>query len=631
MLPQNTFLIRQTEKIESESSFINILCPQLIEFVDESFFDRTIFINSSPGGGKTTLLKTFSPDVLLELKENHEKETYKDTFKLLNNLGVIDENRVKLLSINVSCARENYGLIDDLYDNGKAVQVFFQLLSLRILRKTLEAVLKCNQLDIAELKEITFKNIPEEWKVIVDKNYNGQKIYQWTLDEERTLCHYIEEMKVDINTSILYNNLSILSLIGNGNILLSGHPIEQKILVMFDDIHALSVKQRELLRNAIFTLRPNLAIWMTQRAIALSKDEIFGNSGQIHREYTIVNINEYVQKDKPGFYKALKNVADRRVAITYKDEGLEDKLEKELSKDSKKKLGSIKTKICSKIDSYCEGNENYKNVYNYLLEKNFSSELECVIAWQVLLILIEREKNKAQYVWPFIPIFQIDEYEEELKKHKKDAEYLVRYHYKLPMYYGIEAMQVISSNNVEQFLDFAGEIFEFRIALDYASKRKKGTLISQEDQDKVLTKCAEEKWDDILRTFSRGTEIQRFITNIAKIGIKGLEKNTASYSGGTFTGIGIKRSEIRKELEEEQYSELLSLLKICVSYNLLSVQDIKHGNAENDIVYKVFYLNRWICVKFRLPLGYGGWKAISIQKAGALLNSNEDEYEKILG
>lgn len=631
MLPQNTFLIRQTEKIESESSFINILCPQLIEFVDESFFDRTIFINSSPGGGKTTLLKTFSPDVLLELKENHEKETYKDTFKLLNNLGVIDENRVKLLSINVSCARENYGLIDDLYDNGKAVQVFFQLLSLRILRKTLEAVLKCNQLDIAELKEITFKNIPEEWKVIVDKNYNGQKIYQWTLDEERTLCHYIEEMKVDINTSILYNNLSILSLIGNGNILLSGHPIEQKILVMFDDIHALSVKQRELLRNAIFTLRPNLAIWMTQRAIALSKDEIFGNSGQIHREYTIVNINEYVQKDKPGFYKALKNVADRRVAITYKDEGLEDKLEKELSKDSKKKLGSIKTKICSKIDSYCEGNENYKNVYNYLLEKKFSSELECVIAWQVLLILIEREKNKAQYVWPFIPIFQIDEYEEELKKHKKDAEYLVRYHYKLPMYYGIEAMQVISSNNVEQFLDFAGEIFEFRIALDYASKRKKGTLISQEDQDKVLTKCAEEKWDDILRTFSRGTEIQRFITNIAKIGIKGLEKNTASYSGGTFTGIGIKRSEIRKELEEEQYSELLSLLKICVSYNLLSVQDIKHGNAENDIVYKVFYLNRWICVKFRLPLGYGGWKAISIQKAVALLNSNEDEYEKILG
>lgn len=631
MLPQNTFLIRQTEKIESESSFINILCPQLIEFVDESFFDRTIFINSSPGGGKTTLLKTFSPDVLLELKENHEKETYKDTFKLLNNLGVIDENRVKLLSINVSCARENYGLIDDLYDNGKAVQVFFQLLSLRILRKTLEAVLKCNQLDIAELKEITFKNIPEEWKVIVDENYNGQKIYQWTLDEERTLCHYIEEMKVDINTSILYNNLSILSLIGNGNILLSGHPIEQKILVMFDDIHALSVKQRELLRNAVFTLRPNLAIWMTQRAIALSKDEIFGNSGQIHREYTIVNINEYVQKDKPGFYKALKNVADRRVAITYKDEGLEDKLEKELSKDSKKKLGSIKTKICSKIDSYCEGNENYKNVYNYLLEKNFSSELECVIAWQVLLILIEREKNKAQYVWPFIPIFQIDEYEEELKKHKKDAEYLVRYHYKLPMYYGIEAMQVISSNNVEQFLDFAGEIFEFRIALDYASKRKKGTLISQEDQDKVLTKCAEEKWDDILRTFSRGTEIQRFITNIAKIGIKGLEKNTASYSGGTFTGIGIKRSEIRKELEEEQYSELLSLLKICVSYNLLSVQDIKHGNAENDIVYKVFYLNRWICVKFRLPLGYGGWKTISIQKAVALLNSNEDEYEKILG
>lgn len=625
MLPQNTFLIRQTEKLESESSFINILCPQLIGFVDESFFDKTIFINSSPGGGKTTLLKTFSPDVLSELRENHEKETYKDSFKLLSNLGVIDENRVKLLSINVSCARENYGLIDDLYDNGKAVQVFFQLLSLRILRRTLEAVLKCNQLDSNELNKITFKNIPEEWKVIVDKSHNGEKLYQWTLDEERTLCHSIEEMSIDIKTSMLYNNLSILSMIGNGNILLSGQPIEQKMLVMFDDIHALSAKQRELLRNVIFMLRPNLAIWMTQRSVALSKDEIFGNNGQIHREYTIVNINEYVQQDKPAFYKALKNVADRRVAICYKDEGLEDKLEKELSKESKKKLETIKTKICTKIDSFCKGNQNYTNLYDYLLEKEFSSELEGVIAWQVLLILIEREQKKDQYVWPFINIFGIEEYETEFKKLKKEAEYLVRYHYKLPIYYGMHDMQVISSNNVEQFLDFAGEIFEYRIALDYASKRKKGNLISQEEQEKVLTKCAEEKWEDILRTFSRGTEIQNFISNIAKIGIEGLEKNTASYSGGTFTGIGIKSSDIRKELEKSQLSDLMSLLKVCVAYNLLSVQDIKHGNAENDTVYKVFYLNRWICVKFRLPLGYGGWKALSIQSASALLDSNEEE------
>lgn len=625
MLPQNTFLIRQTEKLESESSFINILCPQLINFVDESFFDKTIFINSSPGGGKTTLLKTFSPDILTELRENHEKEMYKDSFKLLSDLGVIDEKQVKLLSVNVSCARENYGLIDDLYDNGKAVQVFFQLLSLRILRRTLEAVLKCNQLDLNELNRITFKNIPEEWKVIVDRSPNGERLYQWTLDEERTLCHSIEEMNIDIKTSMLYNNLSILSMIGNGNILLSGQPIKQKMLVMFDDIHALSTKQRELLRNVIFTLRPNLAIWMTQRSVALSKDEIFGNNGQIHREYTIININEYVQQDKPAFYKALKNVADRRVAICYKNEGLEDKLEKELSKESKKKLETIKAKIRAKIDIFCKGNENYTNLYDYLLEREFTSELDSVIAWQVLLILIEREQKKEQYVWPFINIFGIEEYEAELKKLKKDAEYLVRYHYKLPIYYGMNDMQVISSNNVEQFLDFAGEIFEYRIALDYASKRKRGNLISQEEQEKVLTKCAEEKWEDILRTFSRGTEIKNFITNIARIGIEGLEKNTASYSGVTFTGIGIKNSDIKKELEKSQLSDLMSLLKICVAYNLLSIQDIKHGNAENDTVYKVFYLNRWICVKFRLPLGYGGWKPLSIQKASTLLNSNEEE------
>lgn len=623
MLPQNTFLIRQTEKLESESSFINILCPQLINFVDESFFDKTIFINSSPGGGKTTLLKTFSPEVLLELRENHEKETYKDSFKLLKNLGVVDEKQVKLLSINVSCARENYSLIDDLYDDGKAVQIFFKLLSLRILRRTLEAVLKCNQLEYSELARITFKNIPEEWSVMIGKSQNGENLYEWALDEERTLCHSIEEMSVDMMISMLYNNLSILSMIGNGNILINGHPIKQKILVMFDDIHALSLKQRDMLRNVIFTLRPNLAIWMTQRLVALSKDEIFGNNGQIHREYSIVNINEYVQHDRSSFYKALKNVADRRVAICYKDECLEDKFEKELSKDLIKKLDSIREKICKKIEHLCEGTQNYSNLYEYLLEKEFPTELERVIAWQVLLILIERENKKGQCVLPFINIYEIDEYETELKKLKKDAEYLVRYNYQLPIYYGINDIFAISSNNVEQFLDFAGEIFEYRIALDYASKRKRGNLISQAEQEMILTKCAAEKWEDILRTFSRGPEIQTFISNIVKIGIEGLEDNTASYSGGTFTGVGIKKTDIKKESEKPQLNELMSLLKICIAYNLMSVQEIKHGKAENSTIYKVFYLNRWICVKFRLPLGYGGWKPLTLKRASELLNSNE--------
>lgn len=626
MLPQNSFLIRQTEKFESENtSFINILCPQLIEFVDKSFFDKTIFINSSPGGGKTTLLRTFSPEVLLELKENNSKETYRDTFKLLSNLEVVDEENIKLLSINVSCARENYSLIDDLYENGKAVQVFFQLLSLRILRKILEAIIVCNQLEDNELKNISFKNVPEEWKAIVEEYTNGEQLYHWSIDEERKLCFSIEEMDMDIKTSMLYNNLAVLSLIGNGNILLSGVPIKQKILVMFDDIHSLSAKQRDILRNVIFTRRPNLAVWMTQRTVALSKEEIFGNNGQIHREYTLININECTQRDRAGFYKALKNVADRRVAVSYMDEGFEDKLEKEMSKESQKKLDGIYHKLLKKAQELCTGSENYTNLYEYLLEREYSTQLESIVAWQVLLVLIARGKERVQYVWPFVNIYTIEEFEVEFKKIKKDAEYLVRYNYKLPMYYGMNDLLIMSSNNVEQFLDFAGEIFEFRIALDYTSRKKKVTMISQEEQERILIRCAEEKWDDIRRTFSKGAEIQQFISNIASLGVAGLHKSTASYSGGTFTGIGIRNADIKAEIEKEEIGELISLLKICVVYNLLSVQDIKHGSSENSTMYKVFYLNRWICVKFRLPLGYGGWKSMSLENAQELLGGKEEK------
>lgn len=623
MLPQNTFLIKQNEKIETESSsFINILCPQLLEFINESFFDRTIIFNSSPGGGKSTLLRTFSPEVLLELYENSAKETYKDTYALLHGLGALDHMGVKLLSVHISCAKENYSLIDDLYENGKAIQVFFELLSLRILRRTLMAVLKCNQAEEGDLKGVTFKNIPDEWNAIYQQYPNGGLLYQWAVEREARLCESIEEMDAEIVSSMMFNNLSVLNLIGNGNILLEGKPIRQKILVMIDDMHALNGNQRSVFRDAIFKIRPNLAVWMTQRLIALSAEEIFGVNGRVHREYEIINLDDHIQQNKKSFYKALKDVADRRVAVTYKDEIFEDKLEKSLSQKSEKKLGSILFKIKQKIDLLCKNNDNFTNLYEYLEQREYASEWERVVSWQILQILIEREIRSAQLILPMISRYSIEEYEEEYNKLNKMAEFLICYHFNLPVYSGLNVLQVLSSCNVEQFLDFAGEIFELRIALDYVSKRRRKALISQEEQEKVIVKCAEEKWRDILRTFSLGSDIQIFIENIAKLGTKDLQKNTVSYPGGTFTGIGIKKTDMDGELDGEKNQLLLKMLKICVSYNLLLCQEIRHGKI--GTIYKVFYLNRWICVRFKLPLGYGGWKPLSLDSVNKLLEKDGD-------
>lgn len=621
MLPQNTYLIRQNERIIADGTFISILSPQLLSFLNESYFERTVFINSTPGGGKSTLLKTFSPEILLELKENHAKEVYKEAFEMLKSWKVVNETEVKLISIKIECARENYSLIDDLYDNGRAVAVFFELLSLRILRRTLSGILATNQLEEENLKDITFCDIPDEWKIMFPEGFTGKNVYQWALDCEHKLCNSIEEMDAGLTVSMSYNNLSVLNLISNGNILLYGEPIKQKMLIMFDDVHTLSSKQRQCLRDMIFKLRPNLGIWMSQRMVALSTKDIFGNDGRIHREYEVINMDEQIQANRKSFYKALKDVSDRRAGITYKNERLEDRLEKECPKDIKSKLESVQKSIVGEILKLVKDTQNFSNLIEYLEQKQFNSAWEKVKYWEVLQILIEREKRKGQIVLPFYSIYTVEEFLIEYERNRKTAEYFICYKYKLPIYYGEEILYMLSSFNVEQFLDFAGAVFELRIALDYVSKKKKTLMVTWKDQETAIVKCAEEKWNDILRTYSMGRQIQILLENIANIGIKHLEKNTISYSGGTYTGFGIKKSELDKVLAKDDSGEMVKLLKMCVVNNLLSCQEIRQG--KEGVVHKVFYLNRWICAKFRLPLGYGGWKPLQWAEVNKLMCSEE--------
>lgn len=623
MLAQNTFLLKQTEQWNMENTFISILSPQLLEYIDKSSFDKNLIFTSTPGAGKTTLLKTFSPEVLIELQRNAQNEKYAETFKLLKKLDVIDEYQVKLISATVFCARENYSMIDDIYDDANAVAVFFSLLSLRVIRKVIDAIMTTCGMDATDKKQINFRSIPQEYQVLLKEHFQGQELYDWSLREERKLCQSLSEME-DISGNALYNNLSVFKLFENDNVFIDDKPIQQRIMIMFDDIHALSQMQREALRNTVFRLRPRLTIWMTERAIGLNDSEIFGTEGRCHREYTIVDIDKIIQDKNKRFkyYKALTDVADRRVALTYQNEKLGDRLESSLDGVSDAKLKGIIDKIKKKVDAESKNTQNFQNICQYiqgLVGIDLLTQAKC---WRVLLIMIQRFKQEnTQNVMPFFNVFSEADFEKTYKNNHKIAEYYISLEYNLPRYCGIDTLNKLSSCNVEQFLDFAGEIFECRIALE-AMPRSRKKLVSAVEQERTIKACVEEKWEDIRRNFSFGEDVQRFLTNIAEIGKKSLELKTASYASGTQTGIGVRMQELSDILNDEQYSYLLMILRNCVANNLLSCTDVKQGEKGTD--NKVFYLNRWICVKFDLPLEYGGWKLLGADKMQDLLTAKEE-------
>ena len=112
--------------------------------------------------------------------------------------------------------------------------------------------------------------------------------------------------------------------------------------------------------------------------------------------------------------------------------------------------------------------------------------------------------------------------------------------------------------------------------------------------------------------------IQSFLDNISSLMIRSRDAERNSYAGGAYTGIGIKNAEIKWMQEREAYAELIDILGRCVASNYLEKRTIGHQSEE----YIVFYINRWLCVHYGLPLSYGGWKPLSAMQARDMCNSS---------
>jgi hypothetical protein len=93
------------------------------------------------------------------------------------------------------------------------------------------------------------------------------------------------------------------------------------------------------------------------------------------------------------------------------------------------------------------------------------------------------------------------------------------------------------------------------------------------------------------------------------------EEGTASYGGaGALTGFGLRYPEIEKIVSgtsnghnDGRFDQSREVLMACIANNLLEARPHrKQGRKGQEVL--ILYLNRWICVKFDLPLLYGGWR-----------------------
>jgi hypothetical protein len=607
---RNPFLLRTSERIESDVSFLRLYSHFVLESLIEKdsqgkLFDTILFIRSSPGAGKTSLLRLFEPSSLLTLHNRKSGEEFKELYKNLKRLNVVNDDGVDLLGVSLAFTR-SYEMLEDLasIDEAKRKRLFFSLLNSRIITATLRAILHLKKLRFPEdldKVDFTYDNKDFYFKKI-KVPCNGKELYEWASGIESSVYNFLDSFLPDTYNAIEgHDELFSVKVLKSDFFLVDGKPVCKRFLIMLDDLHKLSTNQREMLIAYLIEKRSNSSIWLSERLEALTN--LGTNEG---RDYNILNIEDY-WKDREGkFEKLLLNIAGKRADDSRQE--ISFTLEEDLDEDELvESIKKAKTDCITLLSNITSGTTKYDNWIRFLMSHE-GTDLEIALAAKKIEILINRDRSKRQLDFNFsLPVEEIEMRADE--KVSTAARLFLCKKYNLPYYFGFAALAKIATNNIEQFLSFAAPLYERMLSLNL---NMDNVIINARDQDREIKKIANDKWKELPKIIPNGNSVSKFIENMCRFFSSETYKESASYAPGV-NGFYIDVSKANKLITEPEwlvnpiYSNLRSVLNSCLAYNLLHVRETtqgKKGQRKN-----VYYLNRWLCVRFDLPLNYGGWRS----------------------
>ncbi len=611
---RNPFRMRASEKIESEANFLRLYCPHVIEsltlkYNESKLWGNILFIHSSPGAGKTSLLRIFEPQSLLALNSRRSQE-YSDLYNVLKKIEVFSESGVELLGILHTCTR-NYEVLEDLnIPEGTKKRIFFSLINARLILSTLRGILTLKNLSFPEgLDQIEFKYIDVfNYFKKITVPCSGKDLYNWALQLEKDIYTLLDSFLPFENSGIEgHDELFFLEVLNPKYFTLNNKPICSRFLFMLDDFHKLSSTQRELMIRFSIEKRTNANIWFSERKEALSPKENLGSNR--NRDYEELNIERFWQEKPSRFEKTLINIAIKRALLSTENvNSFQENLADEWDEDT------INDSLLRAIPKY-EGNllklamhfPKFEDWVNYSVTFN-GSPLKKAILLKDCEILINRNLGKPQLDLGFT--LSKEEFN-SIKDNSIDeiAKFFISMEHNLPFYFGFSNLVKLSNNNIEQFLSFSSDLFEEMLSNNLAGK----TLsLSPESQEKKIKLIVDNRWKELPRLIPYSRLVINFLEQFSLFAKRETYKLNAPIVQGV-TGIAISNLKMTSLFEEvdwetdERYAPLVNVLSTCVAFNLLETRDIIQGQKGQK--HRVFYLNRWLCMKFNLPLAYGGWKS----------------------
>jgi hypothetical protein len=609
MKSRNPFLLRASERIESDAGFLRLYSPLVLDyFIDnidgDELWKTFLFIRSSPGAGKSSLLRLFEPASLLTLLNRKSGDEFKEVFKKLKKLNVLSDDRINVLGVNLTFTR-NYELLESFsgLQAGVRDRLFYSLLNSRIITAGLRAVLSLARLRFPEdLHKIEFNYKDEKLyfkKITVP--CDGRILYNWAADIEKAIYELLDSF-LPVSPSSIEGHSELFSLeaFRPESILVDGRSLFDRVLFMLDDVHKLSSKQREGLIAHLIEKRNSASIWLSERLEALNN--LRTNRG---RDYEELNLENYWKDREAKFEKLLASIATKRAAESREDvEFALDFQQNELELADIYK--EAKAMLFSNIGALTAGTTRFNEWKTHLTQFDGTDQETCELAKQ-MEILIQRNLARSEIALDYsLSITELQEKTDE--KVIQAAKLFLSRQFNLPYYFGMGVLAKISTNNVEQFLGFSAPLYERMLSLNL---NQASVSISARDQDREIRKIANERWKDLDKMIPESALVSRFMENLCTYCFNETFRPTAPYAPGV-NGFYIDATRTIKLINEEEwisndiFTDLQTVLNTCIAFNLLHIKEVMQGKKGQK--KNIYYLNRWLCVKFSLPLSYGGWR-----------------------
>jgi hypothetical protein len=444
----------------------------------------------------------------------------------------------------------------------------------------------------------------------------GEELFEWASDIEKGFYEQIDDLGASEPVNVGHSRLDGLKWFAQSKITDARGEVTAKRVLLMDELQTLAQSQRNALVDFVVGAREPCGVWIAERLEALNHRDLLSEGALEERDYEgVIQLERRWAGNRARSYaRFVEQIANLRAA---KADGFENReffsliAEQEDDAIWETRFSEASKEIESRLVSAAKGVPRYDDWFAAVRIAH-TSAVDRATKWRSVQILIERDMRRSQSSFEFFPL-AAEELEKKEKGVERASEHFLRTELGAPVYFGRETLAAVSSSNVDQYLEVAGEFFE-EISAKIKGPRDTPTPLSAERQDALVRKVAEARWNNLVRRLPRGYDARRFLEGIGTFCRSQTFRPTAPYAPGV-TGIAItmkdRRLLIDSEDEEIQhYLKLRDVLTSLVAHNLL-VPRVDHQNKGRS--YVVFYLNRLLCVQFNLPLGFGGWREQSLK------------------